>query len=65
MSGLDYQKWDVLRQHQIDLVEAELRKLPTDNRPPTTVILPESPMNFMYEDDREFQKFINDFATAE
>ena len=62
MSGLDYQKWDVLRQHQIDLVEAELRKLPTDNRQPTTVILPESPMNFMYEDDREFQKFINDFA---
>lgn len=62
MSGLDYQKWDVFRQHQIDLVEAELRKLPTDNRPLTTVILPESPMNFMYEDDREFQKFINDFA---
>ncbi len=62
MSGLDYQKWDVLRQHQIDLVEAELRKLPTNNLPPTTVILPESPMNFMYEDDREFQKFINDFA---
>jgi len=29
---------------------------------PLTVILPESPMNFMYEDDREFQKFINDFA---
>ena len=29
---------------------------------PTLVVLPESPMNFMYEDDREFQKFINDFA---
>ena len=38
------------------------RKLNNDNRIPTTVILPESPMNFMYEDDREFQKFINDFA---
>ncbi|MBK7935031.1 MAG: apolipoprotein N-acyltransferase [Acidobacteria bacterium] len=34
----------------------------TNNERPTLVILPESPMNFMYEDDREFQKFINDFA---
>lgn len=62
MSGLDYQKWDVLRQHHIDLVEAELGKMPTNNRRPTAVILPESPMNFMYEEDREFQKFVNDFA---
>lgn len=29
---------------------------------PTLIVLPESPMNFMYEDDREFQKFIDDFA---
>lgn len=34
----------------------------TPYRPPTIVIFPESPMNFMYDDDREFQKFINDFA---
>ncbi|MEJ7698420.1 MAG: apolipoprotein N-acyltransferase [Pyrinomonadaceae bacterium] len=26
------------------------------------VIFPESPMNFMYENDREFQEFIKDFA---
>ncbi|MBP6004377.1 MAG: apolipoprotein N-acyltransferase [Pyrinomonadaceae bacterium] len=79
MSGLDYQKWGQLRQHQVDLAEAELKKLSeqritdneklitaeqptTTNERPTLVILPESPMNFMYEDDREFQKFINDFA---
>jgi apolipoprotein N-acyltransferase len=29
---------------------------------PKIVILPESPMNFMYNDDREFQQFIGDFA---
>ena len=63
MSGLDYQKWQQLRQRQFDLAEAEIKKLPTHNRPPTTVILPESPMNFMYNDDREFQQFVRDFTT--
>ena len=29
---------------------------------PKVVVLPESPMNFMYSDDREFQYFINNFA---
>ncbi|MBK8466579.1 MAG: apolipoprotein N-acyltransferase [Chloracidobacterium sp.] len=29
---------------------------------PVVVILPESPMNFLYSDDREFQQFIGDFA---
>jgi len=63
MDGLDYQKYQQLRQNQIDLAEIEIKKLTTDNRLPTTVILPESPMNFMYNDDREFQQFIGDFAT--
>jgi apolipoprotein N-acyltransferase len=62
MSGLDSQKWDRLRTRQMELAEVELQKLPTDHRPPTTVILPESPMNFMYNDDREFAAYINDFA---
>ncbi len=63
MSGVDQRKLEELRQLQIDLAESEIKKLPTANRQlPTTVIFPESPMNFMYEDDREFQKFINDFA---
>jgi apolipoprotein N-acyltransferase len=29
---------------------------------PKVVVLPESPMNFAYSDDREFQQFIGDFA---
>jgi len=29
---------------------------------PSLIILPESPMNFMYHEDREFQQFIGDFA---
>jgi len=80
MSGLDYHKWQSLRQHQADLAEKEVFKLkerptvrletgepvPVDGPilqfKPILVVLPESPMNFMYEDDREFQKFINDFA---
>ena len=63
MSGLDYQNWNVLRERQVGAVEAELRKLrTTNNEQPTTVILPESPMNFAYNDDREFQQFIGDFA---
>ena len=63
MSSLDLTKWRHLRQRQIEQAEAAIRQLPTaDRQLPTTVILPESPMNFMYEDDREFQKFIDDFA---
>lgn len=62
MSGVDYSKLKELRQRQFDLAEAEIKKLITDHRPPTTVILPESPMNFMYNDDREFQQFIGNFA---
>jgi len=61
MSGLDQTKWTQLRQRQIEMAETELRKL-SENRKPTTVVLPESPMNFMYKDDPEFQRFIGDFA---
>jgi len=65
MEGLDSQKWDQLRPRQIDAAESELKKI---SEPSTTssehalVVLPESPMNFMYEDDREFSSYINDFA---
>ncbi|MEP6945278.1 MAG: apolipoprotein N-acyltransferase [Acidobacteriota bacterium] len=63
MSGLDSRKLEALRQRQIDLAETEIAKLrSTNSEQPTTVILPESPMNFMYNDDREFQHFIGDFA---
>ena len=66
MSGLNKAKWLNLRQRHVELAEDALQKLnvqpTTDNRPPTTVIFPESPMNFMYERDEEFQAFIRNFA---
>lgn len=65
MSGLTQTKWRNLRQRQIELAEKALQnneQRKTNNEKRTTVILPESPMNFQYEDDAEFRTFINDFA---
>lgn len=62
MSGLTYEKWAQLRQKHVQLAESALQKLTTGNRKPTTVIFPESPMNFAYDEDPEFQEFISAFA---
>ena len=65
MSGLDYNKWKFLRERQVQLAEIELTKLrtsPDAKSHPTLVIFPESPMNYMYSDDPEFQAFIRAFA---
>jgi apolipoprotein N-acyltransferase len=62
MSGLTYEKWQHLRAKHVELAEAALGKLTTGHRPPTTVVFPESPMNFMYEDDEEFRDFVHGFA---
>jgi apolipoprotein N-acyltransferase len=65
LSGLDRSKWEQLREQQIKAAETELAKINeqrTTNNEPALVVLPESPMNFMYEDDREFSSYINDFA---
>ncbi len=71
MSGLDYTKYDQLRQRQIEMAEDEIEKVKEQLKanssqpsaePKITVVLPESPMNFMYNDDLEFQQFIGDFA---
>ncbi|MBC7898714.1 MAG: apolipoprotein N-acyltransferase [Saprospiraceae bacterium] len=62
MAGLTYEKWKSLRQKHAELAESALAKLPADNRLPTTVIFPESPMNFAYEEDEEFQRFVHAFA---
>lgn len=62
MSGLTYENWQELRERHVRMAEAELAKLATDNRELTTVIFPESPMNFMYESDRETREFIDGFA---
>ncbi|MEO8041394.1 MAG: apolipoprotein N-acyltransferase [Acidobacteriota bacterium] len=62
MSGLTYEKWKQLRQRHVELAESALKQLPTENRSPTTVIFPESPMNFMYEEDEEFRDFLRRLA---
>jgi apolipoprotein N-acyltransferase len=62
MKSLTPSDFERLRDQQIAAAESELRKLPNNDRLPTTVILPESPMNFAYNDDPEFQSVIGDFA---
>jgi apolipoprotein N-acyltransferase len=62
MSGLTYDKWQKLRTKHVQLAEAALANLPTDNQKTTTVIFPESPMNFLYDEDTEFQAFVSAFA---
>ena len=64
MSGLTFEKWRQLRQKHVQLAESALQKLPTDNRQPTTVIFPESPMNFAWDEDPEFQAFVSRFAAT-
>ena len=62
MSGLNQQKWEQLRTKHVELTESALKQLSTGNRLPTTVIFPESPMNFMWNDDLDFQRFVKTFA---
>lgn len=67
MSGLTLEKWRELRRRHVQLAESALtmpdRGATTESRLPNTVIFPESPMNFMYEDDPETKEFINGFAS--
>jgi len=67
MSGLDQEKWTKLRDRQIALAEQAL--LPNKEegkgekeKGSTTVILPESPMNFEWQEDADFQRYIGQFA---
>ena len=67
MSGLDPKKWNELRDQQIALAEkvisAERARGKSDKQnSSTTVILPESPMNFQWDEDADFQKYISEFA---
>jgi len=65
MDGLNEPRWRQLRLEHTVLAERALQfaqRLTTDDRPLTTVIFPESPMNFMFHDDTEFQAFIHAFA---
>ena len=65
MSGLTDEKWVALRKKHVELAEnalSEIKGQQTTDAGQITVIFPESPMNFMYERDAEFQKFVGDFA---
>ncbi|MDQ6788427.1 MAG: apolipoprotein N-acyltransferase [Acidobacteriota bacterium] len=66
MNGLKYGEWENLRARHIELAENALQKRNeqrmNDERQSTTVIFPESPMNFEYESDRELKAFLRDFA---
>jgi apolipoprotein N-acyltransferase len=46
----------------VQLAESALNRLPAGDPRPTTVIFPESPMNFAYEEDEEFRQFVSAFA---
>lgn len=66
MSDLTTASLEALRRKHVVLAEKALSEIAekASSRPgPVTVIFPESPMNFMYEDDREFQEFVAAFAT--
>lgn len=62
MSGLTYEKWQQLRRKHVALAESALATINGQPATNTTVIFPESPMNFMYEDDEEFRNFVHEFA---
>lgn len=65
MSGLKYEEWKRLRERHVQLAENELQKLPptTGHQSPTTIIIfPESPMNFGFTEDREFQEYLRNFT---
>jgi apolipoprotein N-acyltransferase len=66
MSGLKYGESETLLNRHVELAENALQKLDeqrtTDEGQSTIIIFPESPMNFEYESDREFQSFLKDFA---
>ncbi len=69
MSGLTLNRVSDLRRRHLELAEDALSKSrqqitagQSGEQLPTTVIFPESPMNFMYSDDPDFQKFVREFA---
>ena len=67
MSGLDSEKWAVLRDRQIALAEKTISRnkgegIGEKEKGSTTVILPESPMNYQWDEDPDFQRYIGQFA---
>jgi len=68
MGGLRYEDWQGLRERHVRLAEDALSELAAKGqiingeKQKTIVVFPESPMNFQYEQDREFQEFLGEFA---
>jgi apolipoprotein N-acyltransferase len=62
MSGLTYEKWKQLRAKHVELAESALATINEPRTTNATVIFPESPMNFAYEEDEEFRNFVHAFA---
>lgn len=63
MSGLQYADWKRLRERHIELAETEIQKLRTQNSALSTIVIfPESPMNFGWTQDREFQEYLGNFT---
>jgi apolipoprotein N-acyltransferase len=66
MSGLKYEDRMRLRDRHIELSENVLQTVEgqrTKSEGQTVIIFPESPMNFEYARDREFQDFLTKFTT--
>ena len=62
MAGLTFEKWKQLRAKHVELAESALSTINEQRSTSTTVIFPESPMNFAYEEDEEFRDFVHAFA---
>jgi apolipoprotein N-acyltransferase len=62
MSGLTYEKWKQLRAKHVELAESALSTINEQRTTTATVIFPESPMNFAFEEDEEFRNFVHAFA---
>jgi len=61
MAGLTFEKWRSLRERQAELARNALADAGR-NGVPVTVVLPESPMNYQYDSDPEFRRFMDEFA---
>ena len=69
MSGLKIEDLERLRKRHVQLTESALQELKNseqrtadDGGQKTIVVFPESPMNFAYTRDREFQQFLREFT---
>jgi apolipoprotein N-acyltransferase len=65
MSGLKYEDRMRLRARHVELTESALQKIEGQKgqeKGKTIVIFPESPMNFEYDRNREFQQFLREFT---